>query len=264
MDLGLNDKTAIVAASSKGLGKAVAHGLAAEGANVTICARHSDVLDKTAAEIREKTGAQVLAVQADLSEASDIKNVVRQTIDRFGTVHVLVTNSGGPPPGFFDDFGDEQWYKAVDSTLMSAVRLTREVLPVMRKQRWGRIIHITSVSVKQPIDSLLLSNAIRPAVVGMAKTLAGQLARDNVLVNNVCPGWTRTDRVDQLLKARAAREGVSPEEVYRSIASDIPIGRMAEPQEFANMVVFLASERASYITGGTFPVDGGAIKGIFG
>ena len=264
MDLGLKDKTAIVAASSKGLGKAVALGLAAEGANVTVCARQPEVLGATAKEIRDATGSQVLAVQADLREAGDIRNVVRQTLDRFGTVHVLVTNSGGPPPGFFDDFGDEQWYEAVDSTLLGAVRFIREVLPVMQKQRWGRIINITSVSVKQPIDSLLLSNSIRPAVVGMAKTLAGQTAKENVLVNNVCPGWTRTDRVDQLLKARAAREGISPDQVYHTIAGDIPIGRMAEPEEFANLVVFLASERASYITGSTTAVDGGAIKGIFG
>ncbi len=264
MDLGLNGKVAIVAASSKGLGRAVASGLAAEAAKVTICSRNGDGLKKTAEEIQTSTGSEVLAVQADLREANDIRNVVRQTLDRFGTVHILVTNSGGPPPGFFGDFSDEQWYGAVDSTLMSAVRLIRETLPVMRKQRWGRIINITSVSVKQPIDNLLLSNSIRPAIVGMAKTLAGELARENVLVNNVCPGWTRTDRVDQLLKARASQEGTTPEEVYHRIARDIPIGRMAEPEEFANLVVFLASERASYITGSTIAVDGGAIKGIFG
>ncbi|MFQ5769799.1 MAG: SDR family oxidoreductase [bacterium] len=263
MDLGIAGKVALVAASSQGLGKAVAFGLANEGAKVVICARGKENLDKTKEEIQTKTHAQILAIQADLTNYDNIKQLVAKTIDQFGTIHILVNNAGGPPTGFFGEMNDDNWQKGVELTLMSSVRLTREALPCMRKQKWGRIINITSVSVKQPINELLLSNSLRLAVLGWAKTLANQTAQEGILINNVCPGWTRTDRVFELVHSRANSEGKSPQEIDRAITSGIPMGRMGKPEELANLVVFLASERASYITGTTIQVDGGAVKGIF-
>jgi len=263
MDLEISGKVALVAASSQGLGKAVAMGLAQEGAKVVICARNTEKLETAKQDIQSKTGSEVLAIRADLTKAADIKSLVAKTIAQFGTVHILVNNAGGPPAGFFWDMADDSWQKAVELTLMSSVRLTREVLPFMRKQKWGRIINITSVSVKQPINDLLLSNSLRLSVVGWAKTLSSQLAAEGILINNVCPGWTRTDRVDELIQARAKNEGKSPREVEQTIVSSIPMGRMGQPEELANLVAFLASERTSYITGTTIQVDGGAVKGMF-
>ncbi len=263
MDLGLSGKVALVAASSQGLGKAVAMGLAKEGANVVICARNRDRLDATREEIHKKTGARVRSVQADLTKKKDIENLVAESVQAFGTIHILVNNAGGPSPGFFQDLSDEDWVKGFELTLMSSVRLTREVLPFMKKQKWGRIINITSVSVKQPIDNLLLSNSLRLGVLGWAKTVSRQVASENILINNVCPGWTRTERVVQLFQARAKTEGSTPTAIEKQIISGIPMGRMGNPEELANLVVFLASERASYITGTTIQVDGGAVKGIY-
>lgn len=263
MDLGLSEKVALVAASSQGLGKAVAMGLAQEGAKVVICARNKERLEATRDEIQAKTGAEVLSIQADLTKEHDIKDLVAATLNTFGTIHILVNNAGGPPPGFFRDLSDDDWIKAFELTLMSSVRLTREVLPPMKKQKWGRIINITSVSVKQPIDNLLLSNSLRLGVLGWAKTLAGQTAAEGILINNVCPGWTRTERVVELIQARAKTEGSTPEVVEKQIMGGIPIGRMGNPEEFASLVVFLASERASYITGTSIQVDGGAVKAIY-
>ena len=262
MDFGIEKKVALVAASSRGLGKAVAHALAREGAQVTICARDRSRLEAAQQDIARDTGAQVLAVPADLTRREDIQRLVAQTVETYGTVHILVNNAGGPPPGVFWELEDESWQKAVDLTLLSSVRLTREVLPYMRKQNWGRIVNITSVSVKQPINELLLSNSVRLAVVGWAKTLATQLASEGILVNNVCPGWTRTERVEEIIQARAQHSGEPPEKIAAAIVQDIPMGRMGQPEELANLVAFLASERASYITGTTIQVDGGAVRGI--
>ncbi len=263
MDLEISGKVALVAASSQGLGKAVALGLAQEGAKVVISARNAERLESAKKDIQSKTGAEVLPIPADLTKPADIKNLVEKTIAQFGTVHILVNNAGGPPAGFFWDMADDSWQKAVELTLMSSVRLARAVLPFMRKQKWGRIINITSVSVKQPINDLLLSNSLRLSVVGWAKTLSSQLAAEGILINNVCPGWTRTDRVNELIQARAKNEDKSAREVEQTIVSNIPMGRMGQPEELANLVVFLASERASYITGTTIQVDGGAVKGMF-
>ena len=261
MDLGLNDKVAIVAASSTGLGKAVAKGLAQEGANVVLCARGQEKLTETANEIQALATGKVLAVPADLTEIKDIENLVDSAVQAFGTVDILINNAGGPPAGFFEDIGDELWQAGVELTLMSSIRLTRHVLPFMRKQKWGRIINITSVSVKQPINELLLSNSIRLAVIGWSKTLANQVAGDGVLINNVCPGYTRTDRVTRLVAGRAQMQNQTLADVESGITKSIPLGRMAEPEEFASVVVFLASERASYITGTAIQIDGGTAQG---
>ncbi len=263
MDLGLKGKVAIVAASSKGLGKACAFGLAREGARVVICARNESDLQKARDEIENNINGEVFAVRADVTKSEDIKNLVKATVEKFGTVHILVTNAGGPPSGYFENFSDDDWLNAFNLNFMSAVRLIREALPYMKTQRWGRIINITSVTVRQPIDTLILSNSIRMSVVGLAKTLALQLAKYNILVNNVAPGYTLTDRVKYVIDQRARETGKTFDEIKSELAKDIPLGRLAEPEELANLVVFLASEKASYITGATIPVDGGWIKGVF-
>jgi 3-oxoacyl-[acyl-carrier protein] reductase len=262
MDLGLKDRVALVAASSKGLGKACAQELAREGARVVICARDPEHLAAAAGEIASATGADVLPVEADLTDHAQVRNLVAQTLDLFGRIDVLVPNNGGPPAGYFDGFDDEAWLQAHQLTLMSAVRLIREVLPAMRAQKWGRIVNITSVSVKQPIDNLLLSNVYRPGVVGLAKTLSAQVAADDITINNVAPGYTRTDRVLDLARARAADGEQTVEEVLTGTAADVPLGRMGQPDELAALVAFLASERAGYITGATIQVDGGYVRSL--
>ncbi|MBI4590212.1 MAG: SDR family oxidoreductase [Candidatus Rokubacteria bacterium] len=262
MDLGLTGKVAIVAAASKGMGKACAWGLAAEGARVTMCARTEADLAAAAIEIREKTKAEVLAVPADVTRPADIKRVVAKTVEAFGGVDILVANAGGPPPGGFDQMSDEQWQAAFELNLLSTIRFIREVLPYMRKKRWGRILNIQSSSVKQPIDGLILSNGIRPGVVGLSKTLAVEVGRDNILINTVCPGRILTDRLRSHMGGRAKAMGKTFEEFLPNVTADIPLGRIGSPEEFANMVVFLASERASYVTGATIQVDGGLVRGI--
>jgi 3-oxoacyl-[acyl-carrier protein] reductase len=262
MDLGLKGRVAIVAASSQGLGKACALELAREGATVAICARNEDKLSATADEIRAATGGEVLWLAVDLTDPPQIQHLADETLRRYGRIDVLVTNNGGPPAGYFDGFDDENWLAAHQRTLMSAVRLIRAVLPAMRVQQWGRIINITSVSVKQPLDNLLLSNVYRAGVVGLAKTLSAQVAAAGITINNVAPGYTRTDRVLELAQARAAEEGRPVEEILADITASYPMERMGEPEELAALVAFLASERAAYITGTTIQVDGGYVKGL--
>ncbi|MFQ5927787.1 MAG: SDR family oxidoreductase [Terriglobia bacterium] len=262
MDLGLKDKVAVVAAASQGLGRAVAEALAAEGARVALCARNAEPLQAAAAAIRERTGAEVWAQVADVTRAEDVHRFVEQAVARWGSVHIGVVNAGGPPTKEFFAITPEDWDQAIELTLMSAVRFARELLPHMRRQKWGRLIFMTSVAVKQPIEGLLLSNALRSAVTGLAKSLANECGRDNVLVNTACPGYTRTERLEELAATQAAAKKVSPEKIYEAWHSQIPLGRLARPEEFGAVVAFLASERASYITGTSVVVDGGWVRNL--
>ena len=262
MDLGLKDKVAVIGASSKGLGRAIAFGLAEEGAKVTICARNEEPLNATAAEIREQTGAEVMSMVVDVSNPNDAENLIHDSIERFGGIDILINNAGGPRAGRFDDLDITDYQDAVDLNLMSTINLTRAVVPNMRARKGGRIINLTSVSVKQPVEGLMLSNMARTGVIGFAKTLATELAADKILVNNVCPGIIFTDRIQQLATVRAEEAGVTFDQAIEKMTQDIPLGRIGDPKEFANLVVFLASERASYITGATIQVDGGMVKGL--
>lgn len=263
MDLGLKNKIALVAASSKGLGRASASAMAQEGAKVAICARDEKALRVTADEIASATGSEVLAIPTDVTNAREIEQLVAETVNHFGGLHILVTNAGGPPAGYFDEFDDREWQEAVNLTLMSAVRLIRAATPQMQKQQWGRIINVTSVSVKEPIDNLLLSNSIRAAVHGLAKTLANQLGQHGITVNNVMPGYIQTDRVEQLAQHTASETGQAVEEVLADLGQPIPVGRIGQPKEFGALVAFLASERSGYINGASIPIDGGRISSTF-
>lgn len=260
MDLGLKGRVAIVSGASRGMGKAVAFGLAEEGARVAICARTERDLERTAEEIREKTGAEVLPIVCDITRTNEIQSFTSKVIQQFQKLDILVNNGGGPPPGNFSDLPPEAWQKAMELNLLSFVNFCREVIPHMRKEKWGRIVNITSTSVKQPIDHLILSNTARTGLIGFAKSLSNELARENILVNNVCPGMTRTERMIQLTQALAEREGISYDKAMEDRLREIPMGRFAEPEEIAHLVVFLASEKASYITGATILVDGGIVK----
>ena len=262
MDLGLRGKIAIVAAASKGLGKAVAMELANEGAEVAICARSAANLEKAAAEIHSRTGRAVFAQALDVTNHAGVQAFVAEVEKRYGRVDICVTNAGGPPAKKFLDISVEEWRAAVELTLMSTVFFAREVLPRMRKNRWGRLLTITSVSVKQPIDNLLLSNSIRAGVTGLAKTLANEFGADGITVNNVCPGYTLTERLGELADNLAKGAGSSRDAILNQWAAQVPIGRVATPEEFAALVAFLASDRASYINGVTIPVDGGWVKGL--
>ncbi|HMB88324.1 MAG TPA: SDR family oxidoreductase [Methylomirabilota bacterium] len=262
MDLGIKGKTALVVAASKGMGRASALGLAAEGARVVMCARGEAALEDAAAEVKRQTGAEVLALVADASRAADISRVVAEANRAFGGVDILVANVGGPPPGPFEAMTDEQWKTAFEQVHLSAVRFIREVLPHMKQARWGRILAIQSSSVKQPVDGLVLSNGIRPGIAGLFKTLAGDLAPHGITVNLVLPGRIMTDRFREHQTDRATRSGVTLEKQMELSSADIPMGRIGTPEEFAAMVVFLASARASYVTGTAVQVDGGLIRSV--
>lgn len=258
----LSGKCAIVSAASKGLGKAAAHALAQGGARVAICARGVDALERAAAGIRAATGSVVAPIAADVSRAEDVERLVARAAEELGGIDILVTNTGGPKSARFEALSDADWTESIDSIVMSAVRLCRTVIPHMRRRGGGRIIHVTSVSVKQPIDGLVLSNALRAAVTGLSRTLANELAADRILVNCIAPGYTRTDRVVQLNEAVARREGVTPEAVQERLERQIPLGRLGTPEEFGAVVAFLASPAASFITGTTLQVDGGYVKSL--
>lgn len=262
MDLGLSGKVALVAAASKGLGRAIAEALSAEGASLAICARGEAALTATRDSIARTASAPVHAVPGDVSRTEDIERIARSTIERFGRVDVLVTNAGGPPVGTFEKHDWAAWQRAVELTLRSAVELTRAVLPGMRERRWGRVIHVTSLAVKQPIDGLMLSTSIRAAVTGFSRTLANEVAADGVTINTILPGFMNTERVTELNKATAAREGVTVAEVERRTLGQIPTRRIGEPAELATLAAFLASERAAYITGQSIAVDGGWIRSL--
>jgi 3-oxoacyl-[acyl-carrier protein] reductase len=261
MRIDLSGRTALVCGSSDGLGLAIARGLATTGCNLVLCARTVAKLDAAAEELAAG-GIEVLSVPTDLTSVEQIEALARQSLDRFGTIDILINNAGGPPGGTFDDLDEAAWRAAVDLTLMSAIEVTRRLLPAMRKQRWGRIINVTSTSVKQPVDGLILSNSIRLAVVGWAKSLANEVGPDQVTINNVCPGYTTTNRLDELAANVAARQGIDPTQVYENWASATPLQRLATPEEFANVVVFLASEQASYVHGATIAVDGGRSQSV--
>jgi 3-oxoacyl-[acyl-carrier protein] reductase len=262
MDLGLKERVALVCGASQGLGKAVAQGLAREGARLAICSRNKVNILKAADEIAQSTGGEVVGISADLSQAEEARWFFKKALSHFGRVDILVTNAGGPPSLPFVEINDSQWKSAFELTLMSAVILIREALPVMQERHFGRIVNLTSVAVKQPIDGLILSNTLRAGLIGLAKTLSKSYASDKILINNVCPGYTLTERVNELSKVIAKRKGISPEEVIREWESQIPMGRLGRPEELADLVVFLASERASYITGVTIQVDGGYFQGL--
>ena len=262
MDFGLRGKVAIVAAASRGLGRAIAEELAGEGCSIVMCARGKETLAEAARSVREKGGGEVLDIPADVSRSEDVDRLVSATIDRFGRVDVLVTNAGGPPSGPFESLTPEKWNDAIQLTLLSTVNLCRAVLPGMKQRKWGRIINVTSIAVKQPVDGLMLSNSLRSAVTGFARTLANEVARDGITVNNILPGYTRTERVESLARAAAERDGTPLEESLRKWENEIPMRRLGEPREFAALAAFLASERASYITGTSITVDGGWTKGL--
>jgi 3-oxoacyl-[acyl-carrier protein] reductase len=262
MDLGLTGRVAIVAAASKGLGRAVAEELAREGAHVAICARTKETLAATAAQIEKSTGRKVFHHALDVTDSTAVAGFVSAVEERFGRIDICVTNSGGPPSKSFRDTHPDEWRAAVDQLLMSTIFFAKETLPRMQKNKWGRLITITSSAVKQPVDGLLLSNSVRAAVTGLARTLANDYAAYGITVNNVCPGFTRTARLDALAATISARTGCKPEEVFAGWEREIPAGRLGTPQEFAAVVAFLASERASYITGTSIAVDGGLVRSL--
>lgn len=260
MDLGLNGRVAVVAAASKGLGRAVAMILAEEGARVTIFSRDGDRIERTAEEIRAATGAEVLGLTVDVTRPEDITRAVDETVRRFGRLDILVTNAGGPPAGTFETLSDEDFERAIELNLMSTVRMCHAAVPHM-KEHGGSIVTITSISVKQPLDGLILSNTARTGVVGLVKSMANELGRYNIRVNNVGPGPTRTDRIVDLARQRARRDDIALDTALEHSAAGIPLGRLGEPEEFGRVVAFLASPAASYVTGQTLIVDGGMSRG---
>lgn len=262
MDLGLKGKVALVAAASRGLGRAVAEELAVEGAALVLCSRKAETINQTANEIAQATRAEILALPCDVSKTEDVARLVQSGIERFGRIDILVTNAGGPPAGKFESFDSEAWESATRLTLFSAIELARQVLPGMKERRWGRILNITSIAVKQPVDNLILSNSLRAAVTGFARTLANEVATFGVTVNNIMPGYTRTERVEELAGMMAEREGITPAEFVARWEKEIPMRRLGEPREFAALAAFLVSARASYITGTSIQVDGGWIRGL--
>ncbi|MBI5463479.1 MAG: SDR family oxidoreductase [Ignavibacteriales bacterium] len=262
MDFGLQNKVALVAAASEGLGKASALALAKEGAAVAVCSRREQEIRAAAAEIHSATGSTVHPFVCDVSNASDIKRWVDDAAQKFGTIHILVNNAGGPPTGSISSLTDEQWEAGFELTMMSVVRLTRAVLPLMEQQRWGRVITIASFVAKEPLNELLLSSSIRPGILGMTKALSSQYASKGITVNTVCPGYILTKRQDELLRSRAAQQNVSKEEYLREQARLIPAGRLGRPEEIGSVVAFLASEHAGYISGVNVMVDGGLAKAI--
>ncbi|MEH6516756.1 MAG: SDR family oxidoreductase [Halioglobus sp.] len=260
MDLGIENKIVFVSAGSQGLGKAIALGFQAEGARVAICARDAESLRQTQQELQAVDGREVLAIEADVSVPAALANAVQTVQSTWGAIDILINNAGGPPAGGHDSISDQQWQQGFELTVQSAVRLTNLVLPGMKAAGWGRIVNVSSVSVKQPMANMLLSNSLRLAVLGWAKTLSTELAPHGILVNTVCPGWTETNRVTGLLDAKATAANTSAEQVKQTITNSIPMGRMGQPEEIANAVLFLASAGASFVTGTALAVDGGAAQ----
>jgi 3-oxoacyl-[acyl-carrier protein] reductase len=262
MELGLKNRVAVVAASSQGIGRATAEAFAAEGCRVAMCARNSQTLQAAADKIRKEYGAEVLAEAFDVTDAVAVGRFVAAVAQKFGTVDICVTNAGGPPAKGFLSASLENWQRALELNFLSTVYFAREVIPYMQRQRWGRIITLTSITTKQPVADLVLSNAVRAAVVGLVKSLANEFGKDGILVNNVGPGFTATDRLKELAKTRAAATGKTEQDLFDGWAAEAPVKRLGQPSEVAETIVWLASERASYITGQTVLVDGGIYKGL--
>jgi 3-oxoacyl-[acyl-carrier protein] reductase len=262
MDLGLKGRVALVAASSQGIGLATAEAFAVEGCRVAMCARNQQTLNAAAEKIRKQHQADILAEAFDVTDPTAVTRFVAAVVAKFGSVDICVTNAGGPPAKGFLAASLEEWKKAVDANFLSNVYFAREVIPHMQRKRWGRIITITSITTKQPVTDLVLSNAVRAAVVGLVKSLANEFGKDGILVNNVGPGFTATDRLKELAKARSSATGKPEQEFLDGWAAEAPVKRLGEPRELADTIVWLASERASYITGQTVLVDGGMYKGL--
>ncbi|MDO8610393.1 MAG: SDR family oxidoreductase [bacterium] len=263
MNLGLKDKVAIIMASSRGLGKATAIQLAIEGAHIVIGARDIKSLEEAVSEIKKQSNSKVLFVQTDVTKSEDLNKIANFTLKEFGKIDILVNNAGGPPPGIFEELTDEQWKQAFELNLMSAVKMIRLVIPSMKQTGSGRIINMTSVAVKQPIDNLILSNSLRSAVIGMAKTLSKELAPFNITVNNVATGYFLTDRLRSFYQIdEKIKQGKTQAEVLQDLLKDVPMKRLGKPEEFGQLISFLASEQAAYITGTTIQIDGGLTKSI--
>lgn len=262
MDLGLKNRGVIVAASSEGIGRATAEGFAREGAQVAMCARSESKLRQAAQEIQSATGSEVYAEPLDVTDASGVQRFTENVAKRFGRIDVCVTNAGGPPAKNFLSVSIEEWRKAIDMNFLSVVYLAKAVIPYMQRHRWGRIITITSVSVKQPVTDLIMSNAVRAGVVGLVKSLSNEFGKDGILMNNVAPGYTATERLKELAGVRALAAGSSQDAIYGHWSAEIPVRRVGQPQEIADAILWLASERASYVTGQTLLVDGGIYKGL--
>jgi 3-oxoacyl-[acyl-carrier protein] reductase len=262
MEMGLKNRVAIIAAASQGLGRATAEALAAEGCRVAICARNHETLTSVADRIRNDYKTDVFSQPLDVTDSAAVRDFVAAVAREFGGVDICVTNAGGPPAKSFLDTTIDEWRRAVDMNFMSAVYFAHAVIPHMQKKKWGRIITITSITTKQPVADLVYSNAVRAAVVGLVKSLANEFGKDGILVNNVGPGFTATDRLKELAKARALALNKKEHEIFEGWAADAPLKRLGEPRELADAIVWLASERASYITGQTLLVDGGMYKGI--
>ena len=265
MNLNLNNKNAIVCASSQGLGKAAALDLAEEGVNLAICSRDQDKINKVKEEIHQKINSdiKVIALKVDLDSPDEIQAFYKQVENDLGSVDILVNNNGGPPPSTFEQLSDDDWQKAFNSTMMSCLRLSKLVIPNMKKNAWGRIINISSVSVKTPVNGLFLSNSLRMGVLGWAKALSDELAPHGVTVNTVCPGYTRTERVEAILETQSNSSGLKKEEIEKSIAENIPMKRVGEAEDLAGLITFLASEKADYMTGLAIQVDGGSARTFY-
>ncbi len=263
MDLGIKDKIAIVTGSSQGLGFATAHALAGEGARVVMCSRNKTAIEQAAHEIHKNTGGTVLPVVADISVPDDIRNVVDVAVNNFGTIHILVNNTGGPPVADFEDITDDTWTKGFDLVLMSIIRFIRFVLPYMKNQTWGRVVTISSIAAKQPIDDLIISSTLRPGIHALNRILTNKYASSNILFNAVAPGFILTGRLSEIYKSRAEKDNSSVEEQILNASKNIPMGRMGDPKELASAIAFLVSEKASYIGGTTLSVDGGLSKGVY-
>ncbi len=262
MDLGIKGKVAVVCGASAGMGRATALRLGKEGAKVALCARHPGNLEAAALQIREATGAEVFFQTADVTDIKAVEKFLEETHHRLGCPDILVNNAGGPPPGNFESTPVEAWETAHRLTLCSAVSFCRQVLPHMQKRRWGRIVTITSLSVKQPIETLILSNTYRTGLTAFMKTLAGEVAPFGITVNCVCPGYTDTERLNELADAQAAKRGITRAQVRQEWEKSIPAGRLGRPEEIADLIAFLASERAGYLTGASILVDGGHIRAL--